>query len=148
MSTTGGNNPRVVLDTNVYVSAILFGGTPEIIFNLGRRGLITILTSRPILVEISRVLSTKMKMERPDVRDALITIRQTAELILPLKKISAIRADDPDNRILECAVEGRADAIVTGDKKHVRALGSFKGIPIYLPAEFIQASRQGRFPVS
>ena len=141
MSPARDDNPRVVFDTNVYVSAIVFGGTPEILFDMARSNEIKLLVSRPILLEVSRILFRKLKIERHTVLEAVSEIRRISELIVPKKRLHQIKEDEPDNRILECALEGHADAIITGDKKHIRVLGQFEGIPIYLPAEYIKQNR-------
>lgn len=64
-------------------------------------------------------------------------LRSFLEMIDPRRRLDVISAHSADNRILECAVEAKADVIVTGDLKHIRPLGSFEGIEILTPREFM-----------
>lgn len=119
---------RVVADTNVYLSALLFGGPPEEIVNLARQGTIQLLVSPSILLEVATVLKTKFEWHEADAADVIRSIGYCSELVKPELVIKEI-ADDADNRILECAVEGGADYIVSGDR-HLLELESFRGIRI------------------
>lgn len=67
----------------------------------------------------------------------LKTIAKTAEIIRPTITLDAIREDPPDNRILECAVAGRADLIVAGDR-HLQRLRRYEGLPIVRPIDFLR----------
>ena len=71
-------------------------------------------------------------------------LREFTRSVDPKEKIDVLKEDAPDNRILECAVEGDAHVIVTGDK-HVQALGTFRGIVIMSPREFLDAYSAGVF---
>ena len=64
-------------------------------------------------------------------------MRTLSELIAPTFTLSIITAKDSDNRVLEVAVAGMADVIVTGDRRHLLPLGSYAGIPILTPADFL-----------
>jgi putative PIN family toxin of toxin-antitoxin system len=114
---------RVVFDTNILISAFIFGGNPERIFEEARTSGIRLLTSSSILREFASILQGKFEWNSPDVVEALSAIAYSSELIEPSIRLHIIK-DDPDNRILECAVEGDADFIVSGDshlltlKKH------------------------------
>ena len=66
-------------------------------------------------------------------------IEQITILIKPTKEITAVKRDSSDNRILECALEAKADYIVSGDIKHLQSLKNFQGIPILSPAKFLSA---------
>jgi len=119
---------RIVADTNIYLSAILFGGPPEEIVSLARKGAIQLIVSSSILLELATVLETKFEWHEADVADVIRSIGYCSELVKPEMAIKEI-ADDADNRILECAVEGEADFIVSGDR-HLLELESFRGIRI------------------
>jgi hypothetical protein len=67
----------------------------------------------------------------------LKTLVKAAEIVIPRFTIEVIREDPPDNRILECAVEGRAHLIVSGDR-HLRRLKIYQGIPIVRPIDFLR----------
>ena len=129
---------RVVLDTNVYISAILFGGKPEKIRNLAKGGEIELLISEFIIAEIAEILRKKFRWENWKISETISEIREITTLIIPSLKISVVTKDLLDNRILECAVEGKAQYIVTGDKQHLLPLKEYKGIKILSPTEFLE----------
>ena len=132
---------RVVLDTNVYLSAILFGGPPEAIVHLARGRALLLVVSAPILAEFTRVLRTKFDWTAAQAREAALEIRSLAIVVRARERLSVIREDEPDNRVLEVAVVGAVQAIVTGDLHHLRPLKSFRGIPILTPREFLDYPR-------
>jgi putative PIN family toxin of toxin-antitoxin system len=135
---SGKNKLRVVLDTNIYISALLFGGIPNDIIAMAREGKITLLASSAILLEVGRVLQDKFEFKKRQVLDVIKEVRRIAIVAQPQKKLDVIRADPSDNRVLECAIEGKTDYIVTGDKRHLRPLGTYQNIPILLPSEFVK----------
>lgn len=126
---------RVVFDTNVLLSAFIFGGNPAKLFDLARSGDIHLITSTAILKEFAAVLKAKFAWEDDDVAEAIKTVGYSSELVKPMEKI-AIISDDADNRILECATAGKADFIVSGDR-HLLDCASYKGIRIISAREFL-----------
>jgi len=128
---------RVVADTNVLVSALLFGGPPEQIVLAGLRGEIQLLTSIPLLKELERVLKGKFKLNLHLVRNIIEEIKEVAELVEVSSHINVISYPDDDNRVLECAVDGKAEFIVTGDTKHILPLKEFRGTKTLSPSEFL-----------
>jgi uncharacterized protein len=135
---------KVTIDTNVIISAILFGGKPEVIIKLAEAQKIALVLSQDILAETAYVLRSKFSWENHKIEMVEAMFRQIALFVTPQQRLKLIKADDPDNRILECALEGSVDFIVCGDKKHLLPLNSFKGIPIIEPAMFIK-QYQARF---
>jgi len=127
---------RVVLDTNVLVSALLFGGYPERVFLAGLRGEIQLLTSRVLLRELERVLTAKFKLSTSLVKDSVDVIEALAEIVETTSQLKVVLHPDDDNRVLECAVDGNADFIVTGDTKHILPIKKHNGIKILTPSEF------------
>lgn len=132
---------RVVADTNVYVSAIVFGGTCESILALARAGIIDLYTAPAILRELKTVLSQTFEWTDSQVQEALAEVNALTSLIRPAMKLSGILTHDPDHRILECALAADADFLVTGDKKHLQSLKTFRGIRIVAPREFLDHLR-------
>ena len=128
---------KVVLDTNIYLSAILFGNKPEEIINLGKTGKIQVLVSEEILAEIAGILKRKFKWDDFLISDVIESIREYAILITPSKTVHVIKLHEPDNRILECALEGKADYIVSGDKRHILPLKEYERIKVLSASEFI-----------
>jgi uncharacterized protein len=128
---------RVVADTNVLVSALIFpGGPPETFYRLALEGRIDLVTSRPLLTELGRVLTEKFGWQPEQAEQAVAQVIRLAELVDPDEAISEIRADPADNRVLEAATAGNAAAIVSGDQ-HLLALGAWRGISIQTPAGFV-----------
>ena len=132
---------RVVADTNVYVSAIVFGGTCEAILALARAGIVDLFVSTPIQRELRLVLSRTFRWAEPQVGEALAEVNALTSLTRPSVKLSGILAHDPDHRILECALSARADFLVTGDKRHLLPLRDFRGIRIVSPRAFLNLLR-------
>lgn len=136
---------KAVFDTNVYISAAVFGGKPEILLRLcrDRHKQIELFTSHEILKETVRILaSDKFQYTKEEISDAVSVIVASATVIEPKTRISII-ADDPDNRVLECAIKAKADFIVSGDS-HLLDLKQYKGIRIVKPAQFLSLLEKER----
>lgn len=129
---------KVVADTNVFISAILFGGKPEEIRRLAREGKIELLVSEIMIAEITGILKRKFNWSDWQISEAVKDITTYTTLITPTLTLSVIKEDEPDNRVLECASEGRAQFIVSGDEHHLQPLREFQGIQILSPAEFLE----------
>jgi len=128
---------RVVADTNVYVSAIVFGGTCEIILALARAGVVELYLSPAIQRELRFVLRHTFGWTAAQVREALDEVRALATLTRSSVRLSGILAHEPDHRILECAIAANAEFLVTGDKRHLLPLRTFRGVQIVSPREFL-----------
>jgi len=129
---------RVVLDTNVYLSAILFGGRPEEIVDLAREGEIEVFISTPILDEIERILKEKFHQPEMRIQQIILDVKSITTFTSPKITISEIKDFDADNRILECSVQEKVDYLVTGDAKHLQPLKEYKGIKVLSPADFLK----------
>lgn len=127
---------RVVLDTNVLVSGLLFQGPPHHILHHVLAGAIQLLTSADLIAELDRVLEIKFPHARLAAKDSLEALREVALFVKPTERIAAIPKDPDDNIVLECAVAAGADAIVSGDR-HLLALNTFRGILILTPHAFL-----------
>ena len=106
--------PRVVLDTNVVVSALLFGGIPATILRLVRDDECQAVTSPALLDELHRVLIVKFEYPTRVADATLKRWRAVNAVVTPPLELRIIAADPSDNRVLECALAGEADAIVSG----------------------------------
>lgn len=135
--------PRAVLDTNVIISAVHFGGLPEELMLLANTGAIELFLSPLILEETARVLEEKLKWEKSRINRLLATLKEIATVIEPETVLNAVRGSDADNRILACAVDAKADYLVTGDKRHLLPLGSYKGIRILTPKQCLDVLFKG-----
>jgi len=122
--------PRVVLDTNVLVSAIISDGKPRALFGKGIDNQFDMLTSEPLLKELARVLRRpKFKTSPSEIRRVTRALLNSAEVVQVKSKIEVVKEDPEDDMIIETAIDGHADFIVTGDR-HLLNLGSFRNINI------------------
>lgn len=129
---------RVVLDTNVYISA--FALSSNVVSQVWWQALkrtFTLVVSPAIVNETGKKLREKFGKGDAEVIPTLKLVSHIAEIIQPTIKLKVV-ADEPDNRILECAVEGKADLIVTGDHKHLLPLNPYQGIGIITPTDFLR----------
>ncbi len=121
---------RVVLDTNIYVSGILFSGNPREVLSLAIKGKIDVFISPEILTELKEVLSGKKFGFSPERVD--FTIREIESIttrIIPSKKHSVVTRDSDDNIVIDCAMRSKAEYIITGDND-LLSLKKFKNIKI------------------
>jgi len=129
--------PRVVIDTNVWLSALVFGGKPRQVVELLARGMIEVVISSEILTEMRRKITQKFSDFDPDFALMELLIEQETELVR-LGGVSVhVSRDEDDNRVLETAVIGGCSCIVSGDKD-LLVLKSYEGINIMAPAEFLK----------
>lgn len=134
--------PRVVLDTNVLLSALVFGGKPRQVVELLARGMIEVVISPEISTEMRRKIAGKF----PDFSNELalmeLLLEQEAELVMLGGITVSASRDDDDNRILETALVGSCNYIVSGDKD-LLVLQNYEGIEIIVPAEFLKIVDKG-----
>ncbi len=134
---------KVVLDTNVLLSALIFpGGPPEKIVGLARLREIQVFLSPDILTELRKVLRKKFQYSEEETEEFIQRILTFAQLVYPTERLQIIMRVDADNRILECARESGADFIVTGDKRDLLPLKMFGNAPILAPAPFLDLFSQ------
>ena len=127
---------RVVFDTNIYVSALAIpGGNAEDAYVEAIRGTFELFTSVAILTETARVLQTKFDWAEERVREVIHDIGQTATVLRPRPTLHVLK-DEPDNRILECAIAAQAEYVVSGDR-HLLALKHHAGIAMISLADFL-----------
>jgi uncharacterized protein len=127
---------RIVFDTSVYISAFVSAGKVSYrTLNLAAEGKIDLVTSHVILAELGNTLKEKLNVPKQTADCYINSIIDFADIVRPNFQFN-ILADRPDNRILECAVKGKADLIVTGDKQML-ALKNFKGIGVCTPADLL-----------
>lgn len=128
----------VVLDTNVLVSALGFGGPPlgALLRTFGDS--YRLLATEATVAELDRVLAYNRLPFTDDDREAYLSIlSREIELVVPEADVEVVHRDPDDDRFLECALAGEARYLVSGDD-HLLELGSFQGIEIVTPAEFLQ----------
>ena len=100
-----------------------------------------ILVSEEILAELAGVLKRKFNWLDWQISELIEDIRAFATLVTPAFHLSIIKQDNQDNRFLECAIEGKAQYIVTGDKRHLQSLKKYKEIEILSPDRFLEMDK-------
>ena len=118
---------KVVFDTNILVSALVFpGGRADIALRRIIEGQDQLLLSKPILDELLGILARKFSRDAEELAHVAVFLSDLSVIVKPRRKLAEL-ADEPDNRILECAVTGGADSVVTGDKT-ILALRNFRKV--------------------
>ena len=140
-SGTAGNNLKVVLDTNIIVSALVYGGKPREIYWLVLEKKIIAYISPSIIAETIEILTKKFNFNQIKLRQIERKLRKNCCIVNPSKILSAVR-DPDDNRIIEAAVEGNCSYIITGDKD-LLDLGKYKNIKIVTAGQFLNMIFQG-----
>ena len=127
---------KVVFDTNILVSALVFpGGRGEAALRRIVEERDQLVISKPILDELLGILAGKFARDAEEVAHVAVFLSGLGILVKPRRRLRVVR-DDPDNRVLECAVTGRARSLVTGDKA-LLALGEYRGIRIISLREYL-----------
>jgi uncharacterized protein len=127
---------KAVLDTNIFVSALAIpGGQAERAIDLVIDARVNLCISKDIIHEVLGVLAQKFSKGPEELSRTAVFLSELGELIVPRKKL-AVLDDEPDNRILECAVTGHADVIVTGDRAMLN-LKKYSGIRILSLRQFL-----------
>ena len=127
---------KAVFDTNIFVSALAIpGGQAERAIDLVIDGRVELFISKAIIHEVLGVLAEKFSRDADQISRTAVFLSEIAELVAPRRKL-AILNDEPDNRILECAVAGGVNVIVTGDKAMLN-LKRFADIRIITLRQFL-----------
>jgi len=130
---------KVVLDTNVYISALRYGGKPKQVLDYALDGLLQLLISTPLMLELERILRDKFSYSASEIAATAAFLWCRATWVVPLHPLDLCK-DKADNRVVECALEGGADCIVTGDR-HLLDLPVIPGFAILSPNEFLRGFR-------
>lgn len=127
---------KAVFDTNIFVSAFMFpGGRAETAVDAVADGKVNLIISKPIIHEVLDVLARKFDRNAEALARVSVYLVELATVVNPRGRLSVLK-DEPDNRILECAIAGRADIVVTGDQA-ILDLGKYKGIRIITLRAFL-----------
>lgn len=132
---------RVLLDTNVLLSAILFGGVSRTLLDGTIAGEVRLVTSPILLDELEEVLAEKFGFSGPAAHEVRVEIEVLADVV-ETPELPAVARDPDDDAVLAAAVVAAADSIVTGDRD-LLDLESHRGIPIVTPAVFARGGRPG-----
>ena len=132
---------RVVLDTNILIGALITKGTPpDRLYQAWLRGEMELVTSSAQMAELANVLARPRLQDFIDADEASVIVENigTRALILDEPPGVSLSRDPKDNPILAAAVAGKADLIVSGDKRHILALGKVAGIPVVTAREALE----------
>ncbi len=140
---------RIVLDTNVVLSALLWRGTPHhLLAAIGQRSNIQLYSSTALLEELADVLTRPSATKRlaligQSAREVLADYVEAIELVEPASVPRVVLGDADDDQVIAAAVTARADLIVSGDRKHLLPLGSHQGIDIVDATEAVRRIAAG-----
>jgi len=126
---------KVVFDTNMLISATLWDNSvaQKFLFRCIREN-IQVFSSQEIIDEYKEILARDFDYKEQEIREMVEKILQFITLVNPKNKVSAVKEDSDDNKIIECAVESKAEYIFSYDK-HLLKLKEFQGIKIVRPEE-------------
>jgi len=132
---------RVVLDTNILIGALITRDTPpDALYRAWLRGTFEVVTSRAQLAELATVLARPRLQRYIDPEEAAVIVEHLetrATVLLDVPPV-VLSTDPADNEILAAAIAGEADLIVSGDRRHVLALGNAEGIPVVTAREAME----------
>lgn len=129
---------KIVLDTNVLISAIIDDGKPRKLFQMGIVGKYEILISKEILDELSAVLQrSKFKMTKEDIMRIVSALMETGKNIRITSNFKVINNDPDDDIVINTAYDGNADYLVSGDHD-IQNIGNFRGTEIVSVDEMLK----------
>lgn len=127
---------KAVFDSNIFISALAIpGGQAERAIDLVIDARVALCISKALIHEVLGVLAKKFSKDPEELARTAVFLADLADLVAPRRKLKVLD-DEPDNRILECAVTGRADVIVTGDRAML-SLQKYRGIRIISLRQFL-----------
>lgn len=133
--------PKAVLDTNVWVSALLWGGKPAAVIKAAEEGKVSVYSSEEIVAEISQVLAYPkiLKIYQSEgLRNELIeAVLKVVKLVEVTKKVKVVLEHPADDKFLDCALAARADCIISGDK-HLLKVGSYMTVRVVSVSAFLE----------
>ena len=129
---------KVVFDTNIFVSALVFpGGRGEAALQRILEEKDELVLSKPIIDELLGILGRKFARDAEEIAHVAVFLSEQGLIVKPRQRLHVVK-DEPDNRILECALAGRADAIVTGDRV-LLALREYRGVRIISLRDYLDS---------
>ena len=132
---------KIVFDTNIYISAFVIpGGNAEKAYLYAIDGNFELCTSVAILTELARKLDEKFGWEKQKIAQLITSISNLATVFKTTSWLKVV-SDDPDNRILECAIKAEANFLVTGDK-HLLKLRNYGNFEIIKLSNFLTILHQ------
>jgi uncharacterized protein len=128
--------PKIVIDTNIYISSIFWGGKPRQVVDLGRNKKVLIFSSSLIIDEIADKLKSKFNLTEEECSQIIFDFSTFTTLVETPHSLKVIDDDPDDDKFIECAVSSMSDYIVSGDK-HLLTLKEYNGIKMLKASEFL-----------
>lgn len=137
---------RITVDTNILVSATFWHGDSEKVIIKVENKEVRLVLSKNIIKEYAEVLNyeeiqDKIKDKNLEMKYSVGKIISISTIVEPRERLDVVKEDPDDNKILECAKEGKVDYIITQDE-HLLKLKKFEGIPILKPGEFLKSVKK------
>ena len=133
-------NKNIVIDTNVLISALLFSGTPNKVFDAVIDDKYELFLSHDILNEFLHVLSRpKFQLSPSQITEFYEEIIHITNIVYPQKQYQLVKEDPDDDILFDCALEANAHFIITGNK-HVLKIKKFMDVEVLTPKQFIELS--------
>lgn len=126
--------PVVVFDTNILFSWAGWQGNPYRCVELARTGAVRHITCQEILVELTEKLETKLNFSEEQITKTMLDLIEFADIIRITGMLKVVADDPDDDAVIECAVVGQANFIVSGDR-HLLSIGNYQGIEIVKASE-------------
>ena len=129
---------KIVLDTNILISATIWQGNEYNLLKLAKLGKIKLILSPEIIKEFEDVISRpKFGFSKKQIEDAIKHVISVSEIIIPSAKLDAIKDDPSDNKVLEVALAGNVDYLISGDN-HLLKLKKFRKVKIINAGRFFE----------
>lgn len=129
---------KIVIDTNVFISAFGWDGKPEAVLSLMEQRKVVNCITNDIYAELQRVVAyPKLKFSSTLQVNILEFVFSWSRFVQPKEPVAVIVDDPDDDKFLACAIAANASAIISGDP-HLLGLGSYRNIPIMTPAQFLE----------
>ncbi len=145
---------RVVLDTNIIVSALLAKASPpaKLLTQWEQSETFELLVSEPIVEEYQRAIAyphiqARHRLTPTEMEQFLSKIRELASFVEPTEEVAVVERDRDDNKFIACALAGEAEYIITGDDDLLR-IKTYRGIRILTPAAFLAFLEQSKESVA
>ena len=133
---------KVVTDTNTLISAFISNGNEYQILKLAKLKKVRLILSYEILWEFEEVIKrSKFGFSKEQIERAIEQVKSISDIMEPNIKLEVIKEDPDDNKVIECALEGKADYIVSGDT-HLLDLKQYNGIKILTSTELLQMLKE------
>jgi uncharacterized protein len=133
--------PKIVLDTNIWISALLWGGKPSEIVDAAKEHRVAIFVSEEIVAETSRVLNyPKLRIYEAKGlthENVMSWVLRTGKMATILGKVKVVQEHPADDKFIECALAADADYIISGDK-HLLRIANYKKIRVLSANDFLQ----------